>query len=91
MTAHMKIHCFTCGGAWEVYERDNWKADSARTCPHCGRQIDVQTWENLVLPAFGMMADANRELFRDHTGYGTPLFRVDYISERIKKHERMEN
>lgn len=41
-----------------------------------------------MLPSFGGMEDTNREFIRDHSGYGTPLFRVDYIAnnnERIKK------
>lgn len=79
-TGYVRIHCAQCRRRWAVYERDDWKADTARTCPHCGAQIDAQTWERQVLPAFGIMGDANRELIKDHTGYSTPLFRVDYIS-----------
>lgn len=79
---YIKIHCAECRRRWAVYARDDWKADAARTCPHCGAQIDPQTWEKQVLPAFGMMGDANRELFKDHTGYHAPLFRVDYIASK---------
>lgn len=38
-----------------------------------------------MLPAFGGMEDTNRELIRDHSGYGTPLFRVDYISNNTEE------
>lgn len=77
---YMNIHCFSCRRVWWVYDRDNWKDEPARTCPHCGAQIDAQTWEKQVLPAFGMMGDANRELFKAHTGQNAQLFRIDYIS-----------
>ena len=77
---YLRIHCSNCRRRWAVYDRDNWRSESSRTCPHCETKIDAQTWENQVLPAFGMMGDANRELFKD-TGYEKPLFRVDYISD----------
>lgn len=80
---YLKIHCAGCRRSWEVYSRDDWKTDAARTCPHCGAQIDLQTWEKQVLPAFGMMGDANCEIIKDHMGYHTPLFRVDYISDNF--------
>lgn len=80
MTSYMKIHCYSCGGDWEVYERDNWKSTNARTCPHCGRRIDGAIWEQQVLPAFNQFADANRELEKDSSGYHTPFFKVDCIA-----------
>ena len=80
MKSYMKIHCFSCGGDWEVYDRDNWKSINARTCPHCGSRIDGTTWERQVLPAFGQFADANRELEKDSSGYNTPFFKVDCIA-----------
>lgn len=94
MTVYMKIHCFSCGGDWEVYERDDWKSINARTCPHCGRRINGTTWEKQVLPAFGGFADANRALEQDRSGYNAPLFKVDCIakrhSHRNEKNERKE-
>lgn len=33
---YLRIHCAECARHWAVYERDNWKANAARTCPHCG-------------------------------------------------------
>lgn len=76
---YLKIHCGSCGGSWEVYGRDDWKQKAARTCPHCFERIDGQDWERQILPAFGAMMDANRELMKTHSGYNAPLFRVDYI------------
>ena len=57
--------------------------DAARACPHCFKSIDSQTWERQVVPAFHALDDANRELFKDTTGYRVPLFEVDYIADTI--------
>ncbi len=81
--AYMRIHCDYCGGAWEVYKRDNWKDSKAAECPHCFSKIDRQTWDNQIVPAFNMLDDANRELFKDHVGYHRPLFTVDVIADHI--------
>ena len=67
---------------WEVYHRDNWNNDKARQCPHCFAEIDRQTWEKEVLPAFGAVHDANAELHKDHTGYDKPLFYFDVMTDR---------
>ena len=75
----MRIHCHNCGGYWDVYEDDDYKLRKFKTCPHCQEQIDGQDWMNQVLPAFGSMLDANRELKKTHTGYKAPLFTVDFI------------
>lgn len=82
---YLRIHCTECRRRWAVYSRDDWHSIHSRTCPHCGAQIDKRTWENQVLPAFGMMGDANRELIKDRTGYGRPLFRVDFIADNIRE------
>lgn len=77
----LRIHCNYCGGTWEVYGRDNYKETQYRTCPHCFQKIDGQDWQNHVLPAFGAMMDANRELIKTHTGYHAPLFTVDFVED----------
>ena len=80
---HLKIYCDSCGGDWVVYHRDDWKSWKARTCPICGHQIDGETWERQILPAFGEMEAANLELMKDHSGYHRPLFTVNYESDSI--------
>lgn len=77
----LRIHCDSCGGSWEVYGRDDWKDARCRTCPHCLAEIDAQDWQKQILPAFAALADANRELMKTHTGWGDPLFTVDYIED----------
>lgn len=84
---YLKITCGQCGGAWEVYGHGDFYREDARTCPHCMEQVDGQTWRNQVVPAFGTMADMNRELEKDHTGYYVPLFRVEYLEPPIKEQE----
>lgn len=80
---YLRIHCKRCRRRWHVYARDNWQEGAARCCPHCGAVIERQTWESQILPAFGAMADANRELVKDHTGYQAPAFAVDFIADRL--------
>ncbi len=75
---YMKIKCHECGGSWEVYHY-NFRDDHLRVCPHCCKEIDRQTWNRQIIPAFGALEDANRELYKDHTGYpGVALFTVEY-------------
>ena len=78
---YLKVHCAYCGGTWEVYGAGDWQEDRHRKCPHCFNKVDGQDWHNHILPAFGSMMDANRELIKTHTGYHTPLFTVDYIED----------
>ena len=75
----LRIHCKNCGGYWDVYEDDDYRLRSYKTCPHCKEQIDGQDWEKQVIPAFGAMLDANKELKKTATGYKAPLFTVDFI------------
>ena len=75
----LRIHCKSCGGYWDIYEDDDYKLRKFKTCPHCEKQIDGQDYLNQVLPAFGAMLDANRELKKTSTGYNAPLFTVDFI------------
>ena len=78
----LKISCSYCGGSWEVYHRDiHYK--HAASCPHCNHKIERQTWEKAILPAFGAMEDASRELLKDVSGYGTTLFTISYTSDVI--------
>lgn len=76
---YLKIKCHKCGGSWEAYHY-NYKDDHLRMCPHCFQEIDRQTWNRQVVPAYGALEDANRELYKDHTGYtGAGLFTVEYL------------
>jgi len=51
--------------------------ESARSCPRCLKTIDSQTWARFILPAFGLMDDANRELVKDNLDRSA-LFHVEY-------------
>lgn len=74
---YMRILCASCNRTWDVQQSDDWKAEAARTCPRCGSKIDRQTWTRQIIPAFASTVDANAELFKDHTGYNSPLFGVE--------------
>lgn len=78
---YLKISCGSCGGKWEVYAHQV-KDERANQCPHCFAEIDRQTWERQIIPAFGEMEDANRELVKDSTGYHGPLFKVGYLPKK---------
>lgn len=54
-----------------------------RTCPHCFKAIERQTWEKQIIPAFLALDDANRELVKDSSGYHTPLFEVSYEADSV--------
>lgn len=86
--SYMRIQCDYCGGKWEIYHRDNWKDTKARTCPHCQRSIDERTWERQVLPTFNMVEDTNAELYKDHVGYHTPLFQIEFVPDIIFANRR---
>ena len=79
--AYLQIHCDYCGGKWDVYKRDI-KNERARQCPHCFQEIDRQSWEKEVIPAFGMVEDANAELYKDHCDR-KPLFYFDVVANLI--------
>lgn len=79
---HLICKCDNCGTNWTIYHRDS-KNRTAKTCPMCGESIDGQTWEKQILPAFGAMEDANRELYKDHVGYHGTLFTVGYEPDVI--------
>lgn len=87
---YLRIHCDYCGGTWDVYGHSNFHDRAARTCPHCQQRIDGQTWERQIVPAFGGMMDANRELMKDHSGYHSPLFTVDYIADHYFPNDARE-
>lgn len=73
---YLQIKCAHCRKRWAVYNR-NMNEESARSCPRCFKTIDEQTWNRFILPAFGMMDDANRELIKDNLD-NSPLFGVEY-------------
>ena len=77
---YMRIKCHYCGGTWEVYPKT---ITEGRTCPHCSKSIEKQTWDKQIIPAFLALDDANRELVKDSSGYHTPLFEVSYEADSV--------
>ena len=78
--AFLKMFCGSCKQKWDVYARQ-MNEEESRVCPHCGAEIDRQTWKNQIVPALGQVADANRELMKDHLGYHSPAFSFDVIED----------
>ena len=75
--AFMRIYCDYCGMKWEVYQRDDYKSDKSRKCPHCTTKIDRNTWNNHIVPAFEAFQSINTELINDNMA-GSPRFSVDF-------------
>lgn len=82
---YMRIKCHYCGGTWEVYPKT---ITEGRTCPHCSKSIEKQTWEEQIIPAFRALNAANGELMADHTSRHTPLFEVCYEADTVFKNYR---
>ena len=82
---YMRIKCHYCGGTWEVYPKT---ITEERTCPHCSKSIEKQTWEEQIIPAFRALNAANGELMADHTSRHTPLLEVSYGADTVFKNYR---
>lgn len=76
----LRVTCPKCRGRWYSYQPQD---ERANVCPHCFAEIDRQTWDSQILPGYGQMEDANRELLK-----AGQLFRVDYTATDIKAIER---
>lgn len=78
----LKVKCYSCGGTYRIYG-DMVFHPAASRCPFCFAEIRRSTWEKIVIPAWGAMEDANRDLQNEHTGYkNTPLFQLEYQAHR---------
>lgn len=76
---HLEIQCGNCGKRWKVYGDRDFNAPALRVCERCGAEVDPQTWRGQVLPALGMLEDANRELHKDAlSGRGLARFKLNY-------------
>ena len=81
---YMRITCGNCGNQWRVCESDDFTGDrSKRICTRCGEEIDTQVYEKQLTPAFNYFRDLEKELMKQHTGYHTPLYSVDFISDSL--------
>ncbi|MBQ9732782.1 MAG: hypothetical protein IJV74_00945 [Clostridia bacterium] len=86
----LKIHCYKCGGRFSV-NGGMVKHSEANVCPYCYTTLPREIWERIVLPAFGELEDANRELVKEHSGYvDVPLFQIGYVPSKAFKNDRNE-
>ena len=83
--AYLKVTCENCGGKWDVYHRDNWKDDRARTCPHCYAEVNAEIWASHVVPAFALADEGNRELTKLSSEMRRPGFSFDLISDKPRR------
>ena len=78
----LKVQCYKCGSRYQV-NAGMIKHTEANMCPYCYAELPRDTWERIVIPAFGELEDANRELIKEHSGYvDTPLFQICYAPSK---------
>ena len=81
MADYLKIRCFSCGHAWNVYAHEADQADRPPRCPFCQERMRPETWERLVNSLF-TMAETNKHLRLDAEEKGFPLFQAETRSKR---------
>ena len=79
--AFLRVKCENCGGKWDVYHRDDWKDDRARTCPHCYAEVDAVLWASHVIPAFTFADEGNREIRKQSREENKPGFSFDVVDD----------
>lgn len=74
----LKVKCYRCHHTYRLYG-DMVHHEHANVCPNCFAEIPRGIWERCVIPAWGGIEDANRDLQQTHTGYlYTSLFQIGY-------------
>ena len=87
--AYLKIYCDFCGQIWDVYSRSK-KDNQSKVCPHCGAEIDPQSWWKMV-SALDEVQEANRELLTDHEVYHFPLFQFDVVEDQYFSKKKLKS
>ena len=83
----LKVQCYKCRSRYQINAGMIHHIE-ANKCPYCFAELPRDTWERIVVPAFGELEDANRELYKEHSGYiDTPLFQIGYTPSKPYKRE----
>ena len=80
---YLKIHCFHCGGKFELYSRNMNHDDKPPRCPHCLKMTDKTQWKRLV-DAYYTFAEVNKNFRKYHDDRGEALFQVELRSYYVK-------
>lgn len=80
---YLKVHCFHCGGKFELYNRNMNYDDKPPRCPHCLKKMDKTQWERLI-DAYYTLAEVNKNFRKYHEDRGEPLFQVELRSYYVK-------
>lgn len=76
------MKCYHCHGVYRLYG-DMVQHQDANRCPFCGAEVKRSTWDKIIVPAWGTMEDANRDLQQEYTGYpNTTLFQIEYQAHK---------
>lgn len=80
---YLKIHCFHCGGKFELYSRNMNHDDKPPRCPHCLKMMDKTQWKRLV-DTYYTFAEVNKNFRKYHDDRGEALFQVELRSYYVK-------
>mgnify|MGYP007003805649 FL=1 len=80
---YLKIHCFHCGGKFELYSRNMNHDDKPPRYPHCLKMMDKTQWKRLV-DAYYTFAEVNKNFRKYHDDRGEALFQVELRSYYVK-------
>lgn len=80
---YLKIHCFHCGGKFELYSRKMNHDDKPPRCPHCLKMMDKTQWKRLV-DAYYTFAEVNKNFRKYHDDRGEALFQAEFRNYYVK-------
>lgn len=73
---YLKVHCFHCGGDFELYAHTMDHENKPPMCPHCLKRMNGTQWERLI-DAYYTFAEVNKNFRKYHDNRGEALFQVE--------------
>ena len=73
---YLKVHCFHCGGDFELYAHTMDHENKPPMCPHCLKRMNGTQWERLI-DAYYTFAEVNKNFRKYHDDRGEALFQVE--------------
>lgn len=80
---YLKVHCFHCGGKFELYSRNMNHNDKPPICPHCLAGMNKTQWERLI-DAYYTISEVNNDFRKYHQDRGESLFQVELKNHYVK-------
>lgn len=73
---YLKVHCFHCGGNFELYAHTMNHENRPPMCPHCLVRMSERQWERLI-DGYFTFAEVNKNFRKYHDDRGEPLFQAE--------------